>query len=253
MIPLRLREAPSHGASLIEARGAGVAVGGATLLRDVDFDLRRAEIVTLIGPNGSGKSTMLRMLIGALAPTRGTVRRARGLRIGYTPQSLALDRMMPLTVDGFLALTGDGAAARRAAMARTGVAALAGRQLAALSGGQFQRALLARALLRGPDLLALDEPTQGLDQPGVAAFYRLLEDVRAETGCAVILVSHDLHVVMRAADRVICLNGHICCEGAPSAVSAAPAYRALFGRDEDAATLALYRHRHDHSHDGPAG
>ena len=96
-------------------------------------------------------------------------------------------------------------------------------------GGQFQRALLAQAILRRPDLLVLDEATQGLDQPGTARFYRLIEELRAELGCAVVMVSHDLHVVMAASDRVICLNGHVCCEGAPLVVSAAPEYRALFG------------------------
>ena len=120
--------------------------------------------------------------------------------------------------------------------------------MAALSGGQFQRVLLARALLSDPQILILDEPTQGLDQPGEAAFYRLIEEVRAQTGAAILMVSHDLHVVMAASDRVICLNGHICCEGTPRVVSNAPEYRALFGLGTKGA-LALYQHQHDHSHD----
>jgi zinc transport system ATP-binding protein len=120
-------------------------------------------------------------------------------------------------------------------------------QVADLSGGQRQRVLLARALTGAPDLLVLDEPTQGLDQPGEAAFYRLIEDIRARTGCAVLMVSHDLHVVMAASDRVVCLNRHICCEGTPQVVSAAPEYRALFGLGTQGA-LALYRHEHDHAH-----
>ena len=131
---------------------------------------------------------------------------------------------------------------------RVGVTGIEQRQMTELSGGQFQRVLLARALLSAPDILILDEPTQGLDQPGVAAFYRLIEEVRQEIGCAIILVSHDLHVVMSATDRVICLNGHICCEGTPDAVLEAPEYRALFGEGTGGA-LALYQHHHDHSHD----
>ena len=103
-------------------------------------------------------------------------------------------------------------------------------------------------MLARPDILILDEPTQGLDQPDVAAFYRLIEEVRSELGCAILLVSHDLHVVMSATDRVLCLNGHICCEGAPDAVLAAPEYRALFG-DGTGGALALYQHHHDHDHD----
>jgi zinc transport system ATP-binding protein len=150
-----------------------------------------------------------------------------------------------------LALAGGASGDRIRALERVGVADLAARPLAALSGGQFQRALLAQALIRRPDLLVLDEPAQGLDQPGEARLYRLIDELRHELGCGVLMVSHDLHVVMAASDRVICLNGHICCEGTPTVVSAAPEYRALFGLGTQGA-LALYRHDHDHEHAGAA-
>ncbi len=234
--------------NLIRAKGLGLSYGGRLVLEDVDFSIDRGEIVTIVGPNGSGKSTLLRALLGALPPSRGVVERQRGLRIGYVPQKLAIDATLPMTVARFLSLPFRQLPQRRAAaLARVGAAGLEGRQMRALSGGQFQRVLLARALLAGPDILILDEPTQGLDQPGAAEFYRLIEELRRETGCAVLLVSHDLHVVMSASDRVICLNGHICCEGSPQVVSAAPEYRALFGPGTGGA-LALYRHEHDHHH-----
>jgi zinc transport system ATP-binding protein len=232
---------------LLEANGLGVTLGGHPVLEDVSLVLRRGEIVTIVGPNGSGKTTLLRLLIGAERPDAGSIARAPGLRIGYVPQKLAVDRTLPLSVDGFLALTGAHARARGEALEHVGIAGLGGRQLSALSGGQFQRALLAQALLRRPDLLVLDEAAQGLDQPGEARLYRLIEQLRAELGCGVLMVSHDLHVVMAASDRVICLNGHVCCEGAPMVVSAAPEYRALFGVGTRGA-LALYRHQHDHEH-----
>ncbi|MFT4792107.1 MAG: zinc transport system ATP-binding protein [Paracoccaceae bacterium] len=231
---------------LIEARGVSVTLGGTPALRDVDFAIRDGEIVTVVGPNGSGKTTLLRLMVGAIKAGAGSVTRRADLRIGYVPQKLALDAAMPLTADRFLALGGEKDLGVRAAMlARVGAPGLGDRQLAGLSGGQLQRVLLARALLRKPNLVALDEPTQGLDQIGAAAFYRLIEDVRQETGCAVLMVSHDLHVVMSASDRVICLNGHVCCEGTPTVVSAAPEWRALFGTGT-AGTFALYRHDHDH-------
>lgn len=233
---------------LLAASGLGVTLGGQRVLADVSLTLRRGEIVTIVGPNGSGKTTLLRLLIGAERPDAGRIERAPGLRIGYVPQKLAVDRTLPLTVDGFLGLAGAGAAARAAALEHVGAAGLARRQLAALSGGQFQRAMLAQALLRRPDLLVLDEAAQGLDQAGEARLYRLIEQLRAELGCGVLMVSHDLHVVMAASDRVICLNGHVCCEGTPTVVSAAPEYRALFGVGTQGA-LALYRHEHDHGHD----
>ena len=234
--------------SLISAQNISVRFGAGVALSGVSMAVQPAEIVTILGPNGSGKSTLLRALLGIVPLTSGTVSRAPNLRLGYVPQKLAIDRSMPITVRRFLSLprrVTDAAATH--ALARVGLTHLEPRQMTELSGGQFQRVLLARALLGDPQLLILDEPTQGLDQAGEAAFYRLIEEVRQQPGVAVLMVSHDLHVVMAASDRVICLNGHICCEGTPRVVSNAPEYRALFGLGTMGA-LALYRHEHDHSH-----
>jgi zinc transport system ATP-binding protein len=235
--------------ALLQAQNLSVSLDGHAVLSDITLALHRAEIVTILGPNGSGKSTLLRALLGILPPHAGQVTRQPGLVIGYVPQRLAIDRTLPMTVRRFLSLpTRVGDADAHAALARVGLPDVAQRQMGELSGGQFQRVLLARALLARPQLLILDEPTQGLDQPGEAAFYRLIEEVRRDTGVAILMVSHDLHVVMAASDRVICLNGHICCEGTPRVVSNAPEYRALFGLGTQGA-LALYQHVHDHSHD----
>ncbi len=234
---------------LIEAEGLAVRLGGHDVLHDVNLRLDRGEIVTIVGPNGSGKSTLLRTLIGAQRPTRGRILRAPGLRIGYVPQRLHIDPTLPMSVARFLNLPRRRpTAALHSALEGAGLPDLGPRQMADLSGGQFQRVLLARALLERPDLLILDEATQGLDQPGSAAFYRRIAEVRQEMGCAVLMVSHELHVVMSASDRVICLNGHVCCEGRPEIVAQAEEYRALFGTGTEGA-LALYRHEHGHSHD----
>ncbi len=235
--------------SLIETQGVSVSIGSRQILRDVNLSIRGREIVTVVGPNGSGKTTLLKILIGAQLPSEGTVLREVGLKIGYVPQRLAIDQAMPLTVSRWLSLSGANSEARHLEIAeQVGISSLLSQQMVSLSGGEFQRALLAHALLVRPDLLVLDEPTQGLDQPAVASFYRLIEAVRADFHCAVLMVSHDLHVVMRSSDHVICLNGHVCCQGTPTRVSAAPEYQALFGRDNEGA-LALYRHEHDHRHD----
>jgi zinc transport system ATP-binding protein len=235
-------------APLIEARALVLTRDGRRVLDRVDLGVARGEIVTIVGPNGSGKTSLMRCLIGALAPDSGTVVRRPGLRIGYVPQKLAFDRAVPMSVGRYLALAGGGAEEREAVLHRVGLDGAEGRQIAELSGGQAQRALLAAALIGKPDLLVLDEAAQGLDQPAEAAFYRLIDEVRRDYGCAVLMVSHDLHVVMSASDRVICLNGHVCCEGTPTIVSNAPEYRRLFGFGTEGA-LALYRHEHDHSHD----
>ena len=234
--------------SLITASNMSLSHGGKIVLNDVDLTIERGEIVTIVGPNGSGKSTLLRALIGALRPSTGLVTRKKDLKIGYVPQKLEINAALPLTVRRFLDLPNRVTQTDAiAALQTAGVADHANAQMTNLSGGQFQRVLLARALLIKPDVLMLDEATQGLDQPGSAAFYRQIEAVRQDLNCAVIMVSHDLHVVMAASDRVLCLNGHICCQGSPDIVASAPEYRALFGSGTQGA-LALYRHEHTHDH-----
>lgn len=238
---------------LIEASGLSVRHGREIVLEQINFSIRAGEIVTIVGPNGSGKSTFLRALLGSVAPCAGQITRQPGLRLGYVPQRLTPDPALPISVARFLGLPRRVShRLAREALHRAGVPDIAARPMADLSGGQFQRVLLARALLAEPDLLMLDEGAASLDQPGVASFYRRIEDVRAETGCAVLMVSHDLHVVMSASDRVICLNRHICCEGTPEVVAEAPVYRALFGEGTKGA-LALYRHQHDHVHGDNCG
>lgn len=233
---------------LVEARGVGVRRGERWLVRNVDLEVRRGEIVTLIGPNGSGKSTTAKAVLGLLALDEGSVARARKIRVGYVPQRLSIDQTLPLTVSRLMTLTG-----RRPpdeinrALERVGLGGLACAGLAQLSGGEFQRALLARAILCEPDLLVLDEPVQGVDFAGEIALYDLIRDIRDRLDCGVLLISHDLHIVMAATDTVICLSGHVCCSGPPQTVLNDPEYLRLFGPQVGGA-LAIYRHEHDHTH-----
>ena len=236
---------------LLSLEGVGVrADSGRWILRDVSLRLHRGEIVTIIGPNGGGKTTLVRTALGIVAPTTGRVWRRPGLRVAYTPQKVAPDSILPITVERFLRLGLRPAPTRKelhAALTRTGAVALAEQQLAALSSGELQRVLMARAILRRPELLVLDEPVQGVDFAGEAALYDLIRALRDETGCGVLMVSHDLHFVMAGTDRVVCVNGHICCAGTPQAVSQSAAYAALFGQAAHA-HHAAYAHLHDHEH-----
>jgi len=234
---------------LISARGVTVSADGRRIVDGVDLDIRRGEIVTLIGPNGAGKTTLCRALIGIAHTDGGTITRADKLRIGYVPQRFEFDGLIPLSVARFMSLTRPVAGAEiDRLLEETRIAHLKHADISSLSGGEFQRAALARALARAPDLLVLDEPAQGVDIAGEARVYRLIEDISKQRGCAVLMVSHDLHVVMAASDRVVCLNRHVCCQGVPDAVARHPEYARLFG-DAGVSALGLYAHDHDHSHD----
>ena len=225
---------------LIKINDLNIQYGNKKVLQNFNLLLAQREIVTIVGPNGSGKTTLFKAIIGTAPIKTGTVELKPNLKIGYVPQQLNIDRSLPLTVDRFLRLTQN---KFKNTLKIVNIEDILNHQLSNLSSGQMQRVLLASAILNRPDVLLLDEATRGLDQPGTAAFYRLVETIRKETGCAILMISHDLHVVMAASDRVICLNTHICCEGAPQAVARSPEYKALFGPDIDGA-FALYQHSH---------
>ena len=235
--------------SLITVENLSVKYGTNFVLKKINLEIKSGEIVTIVGPNGSGKTSLIKAIIGAVQPADGKINLKSNLKIGYIPQRLNFDTTLPITVKRFMTLTEKvDKNTYISALETAGVPQILKSQMSSLSGGQFQRVLLARALIGAPEILILDEATQGLDQPGSAAFYRQIEQVRQNTGCAVLMISHDLHVVMSTSDRVICLNGHVCCEGTPSAVVSTPEYQELFGAGTEGA-LALYRHDHDHIHE----
>jgi len=233
---------------LIQAQNLGVYRAGRWLVRGVDLAVRRGEIVTLIGPNGSGKTTTARAILGLIKQSEGVVTRPKKLKIGYVPQRFQLDWTLPLTVRRLMTLTArHDEPAISNALEAVGIAHLATADHRHLSGGEMQRALIARALLRQPDLLVLDEPVQGVDFSGEIALYELIVNLRDELGCGVLMISHDLHIVMAQTDTVICLNGHVCCSGTPQSVATSAEYQNLFG-PRAAQALALYHHDHDHEH-----
>jgi zinc transport system ATP-binding protein len=234
--------------ALIRLDGVGVSFAGQAVLQDVQLSVEPGQIVTLIGPNGAGKTTLVRAVLGLLKPESGSVWRKPRLRIGYMPQKLHVDATLPLSVLRFLRLVpGVDRASAQAALAEVGAGQVLDSPLQGISGGELQRVLLARALLRKPELLVLDEPVQGVDVAGQAELYRLITRLRDRHGCGVLMVSHDLHLVMSTTDQVVCLNRHVCCSGHPEQVSFDPAFVELFG--QDAKSLAVYHHHHDHEHD----
>ncbi len=241
---------PRADTAIISARGLSLRLQGRPVLQGIDLDIAAGEIVTIIGPNGAGKTTLVRSMLGLQVPDAGTIWRKSGLVIGYAPQRFDVDKTIPMTVARFVAM-GRTAASNTDiadALKEVGAGKLEERQLAELSGGELQRVILARALVRKPELLILDEPVRGVDYSGEAELYTLIGSLRTNHGLGVLLVSHDLHVVMAQSDRVICLNRHICCSGVPESVAQHPEYARLFG-PQTARALGLYMHHHDHRHD----
>ncbi len=233
---------------LLQTQNLSLLVGERKLLSNISLTVSKGEIVTVIGPNGAGKTTLLRVLLGLIPANSGSIFKKPKLRIGYLPQKVSVDPILPLSVSRIMNLTGNFSSLQiENALKETGVDSLKNKPVFQLSGGEFQRVMLARALLRSPELLVLDEPVQGVDYMGESELYNLIGKLRKSHGCGVLMVSHDLHVVMASTDRVLCLNQHICCEGQPEDVSRHPEYLRLFGLDSGSA-LAIYSHHHDHTH-----
>jgi zinc transport system ATP-binding protein len=239
--------------TLINADNISLEIDQRQILNNISLQINAEQIVTLIGPNGAGKTSLVKIALGLIKPTTGSVEKRKHLRIGYMPQRLHIDHSMPVSVERFLKLAvsaGNNEISTEInnVLGEVGADSLRHNQLYSLSGGELQRVLLARALIQKPELLVLDEPAQGVDVNGQAELYRLISDIRNRHQCGILLVSHDLHLVMSATDEVICLNQHVCCHGHPEQVSNDPAYLELFGK-RDAETLAVYTHHHNHSHD----
>ncbi len=235
---------------LMDARNLILSYQGRKVLDNVSLQIMPGEFVTIVGPNGAGKTSLLRLMLGTLKPDKGAITRREKMKVGYLPQRVAIDPLLPMTVRRFLMLV-DGATENAIHACLKEVEISADRLWApmqSLSGGELQRIWLARALLANPDILVLDEPAQNLDVQGQLLLYRLFRQIHTHRKCAILMVSHDVHLVMASTNRVVCLFHHVCCTGTPEAVSKDPAFVGLFGKDM-ARMLAIYHHDHDHAHE----
>ena len=234
--------------SLIELNNCGVIRNNKWLVRGVSLKVTQGQIVTLIGPNGSGKSTTAKMALGILKPDEGSNTIKSDIKISYVPQKISIDWSLPLRVIDFMNIIEKFTTSEiEEALSLTGIKNLIFSDVRNLSGGEFQRLLMARAIAKNPDFLVLDEPVQGVDYPGEIALYKTIQEIVKNINCGILLISHNLHVVMSQTDHVICLNGHVCCSGAPKSIVKEPEYIKLFGKNIDP-TLAFYQHEHDHQH-----
>ena len=232
---------------LVQLENVGVFQNNKWLVEDVSLKVEKGKIVTLIGPNGSGKTTTAKITLGIHKNIKGKVKKFTD-KIGYVPQKISIDWTLPIRVTDFMQLTHNlNENEIENALNLTGVKNLKNNDLRNLSGGEFQRVLIARAISKKPDLLVLDEPVQGVDFKGEIALYELIKTISDKINCGILLISHDLHVVMTATDYVVCLNGHVCCSGSPTAVANNKEYQKLFG-DRASTILSVYEHKHDHTH-----
>ena len=232
---------------LVQLENVGVFQNNKWLVEDVSLKVEKGKIVTLIGPNGSGKTTTAKITLGIHKNIKGKVKKFTN-NIGYVPQKISIDWTLPIRVTDFMQLTHNlNENEIENALSLTGVKHLKYNDLRNLSGGEFQRVLIARAISKKPDLLVLDEPVQGVDFKGEIALYELIKTISDKINCGILLISHDLHVVMTATDYVVCLNGHVCCSGSPTAVANNKEYQKLFG-DRASTILSVYEHSHDHTH-----
>lgn len=237
--------------SLVRISNLNLRLDHKTILEDVHLTVNRNEIVTIIGPNGAGKSSLIRVMLGLIPKTSGSIELSPKTIIGYMPQNLSIEPYLPLSVERFLSLVGGKKPNKEKLHEITDLLSITNllkSPIQRISGGEFQRVLLARALLRHPDLLVLDEPASGIDVLGQEELYGLIREIRQKFGCGILMVSHDLHLVMAGTDIVICLNKHVCCSGHPETVARHPEFLNLFGL-QDTQAIAFYTHRHNHRHD----
>lgn len=234
---------------LLELKNINVIFEQKIALQNINLVIYPNTITTIVGPNGGGKSTLLKVLLRLITPTSGTVQYSKNVKTGYVPQKIHLDHSFPITVKKFLSLKKDITQADiQQVLELLSITHLINNNLQRLSGGEMQRVLLARAILNKPNLLVLDEPTQGVDITGQAELYQLIQQTQQQLNCAILMVSHDLHLVMADTNEVLCINQHICCGGTPEAISSDPKFIHFFG-DQFSKNVAFYTHHHNHKHD----
>ena len=234
---------------LLQAKNISFKHHNKSILDDVSLSLKEKELITIVGPNGAGKSTLVKILLGLLKPSSGQVIKKQKIKIAYTPQTFTTNPYIPIKVLDFLQLNQNNNITQVKTVGKqTQINHLLEQSLHNVSGGELQKILLTRALLQQPNVLILDEPAQSLDIDGQMKFYQLIKNINQQYRCAILMVSHDLHWVMRDSNQVLCLYRHVCCLGKPSDVLQNTQFKAFFGK-QMAELTAIYQHHHNHNHD----
>ena len=223
---------------ILKVRNLTVTLDDETILEHLSFEVRRGEVLTILGPNGAGKTVLLRALLNLL-PYEGEIRWKKGIKIGYVPQRLPFIKDIPMSVEEFLKLKGAPEEHVEKALASLGIdVKILRKRVGELSSGQFQRILIAFALIREPEVLLFDEPTAGIDIGAEETVYNCLERLRREKKLTILLVTHDLSVVYHFASNCLCLNRRMLCFGPPKRLTPALLSRLYGGK------IKIYEHRH---------
>lgn len=231
---------------ILEVENLSVSFGDFNVFHDINFEVKRSEAVAIVGPNGSGKSVLFRAILGFI-PYSGKVSWTKNVKIGYVPQKLFVDANFPISVGDFFSFKTKSTQATVEALNSVGISGdkehlrhhILNKKLGALSGGQFQRIMIAWAIINKPDILLFDEPTSGVDIGGEETIYNLLHKLQTQNKLSLVLISHDLNIVYRYADKVMCLNKEMVCFGEPHEVLDPASLSKLYGGE-----AKFYHHEH---------
>lgn len=238
----------NNNSTALKAQNVSVVLGGHIILNKINFALREGDIATIVGPNGAGKTTLLKAILGIIPHTGkitifGEKIRKSISKIGYVPQRFSFDKTFPLTVEEFLSLTvkRKNAETISKSLKEVEMQNYKNKMIGELSGGQLQRILIARALLHNPKILLLDEPTTGVDIEGMRTFYEIIEHLNKNKNVTIVIISHEINIVHKFSNYVLCLNKDLYCKGAPKEVITDEVLKRLYGEN-----FELRPHSHNH-------
>ena len=233
--------------NILEVKNLSIVLGNEKIIDNLNFNLKEGENLAIVGPNGAGKTVLLRALLGIIYPLdraaiiTGEIIWKKWLKISYVPQKILPEKDLPLNVKEFFKIKKANQKEIERSLLSVGISdpKFIKKRIGTISSGQLQRVLLAWALMGDPQVLLFDEPTAGIDIGGEETIYNLLGDLEKERNLSIIIVTHDLSVVYKFADSVLCLNKKLICYGSPQEALSADSLNALYGGD-----VKFYKHEH---------